>query len=170
MSVKSLKELPLREVLDDYPCMIATIPTKLKTAFLCALAVSWDRDNWDYVPEHLMDDTLKMMPYMLDNNYGSDWAVELQSGEDDEVIRIIREDWTREDAINSYRQKAKYDRPFWENEHEEYVAGCAICGRVCDCVYEGEDKWLYGIKMCPKCSCEFVDGECYDDEESDEEC
>ena len=125
-------------------------------------------DHYEYVPEHLMDDTLKMMPYMLDNNYGSDWCVELKSGENDEVIRVIPENWTREDAINSYGQKAKYDRPFWENEHEEYVSGCAICGRVCQTVYEGEDKWLIGIKMCPKCGCEFVDGECYDGEEEED--
>ena len=158
MSEKTLKELPLQEVLDSYPCMIATIPTKLKTAFLCAIAVSWQQNNWEYVPEHLIDDTLKMMPYMLENKYGSDWAVELKTGE-----------WTRDDVINSYNQKPKYDRPFWENEHEEYVAGCAICGRVCDSVYEGVEKLLIGIKMCPKCGCEFVDGECYEGDEDDEE-
>ena len=169
MSEKTLRELPLQEVLDNFPCMIATIPTKVKTAFLCALAVAWEQDNWDYVPEHLIDDTLKMMPYMLDNRYGADWAVELQSGEDDEVIRLINDNWTREDAINSYGKKAKYDRPFWENEHEEYVAGCAICGKDCETVYEGEEKLLLGIRMCPKCGCEFVDGECYEGEESDEE-
>ena len=168
MSEKTLKELPLQEVLDNFPCMIATIPTKLKTAFLCALAVSWEQDNWEYVPEHLIDDTLKMMPYMLENNYGSDWAVELKSGECDEVVRVTGGAWTRDDVINSYRQKPKYDRPFWESEHEEYDAGCAICGRVCETVYEGEERLLIGIKICPKCECKFVDGGCYEEEDEDE--
>jgi Pyruvate/2-oxoacid:ferredoxin oxidoreductase delta subunit len=168
MSEKTIKELPLQEVLDNFPCMIATIPTKVKTAFLCALAVSWQQDNWDYVPEHLIDDTLKMMPYMLDNHYGSDWAVELKSGEDEEVVRITNGVWTRKDVVNSYNQKAKYERPFWERVDYDYVAGCAICGKDCETVYEGEEKLLVGIRMCPKCGCEFVDGECYDGDEEEE--
>jgi len=156
MSIKTFRRLPLQDVLDNFPCMIATIPTKLKTAFLCSLAVSWEQDNWDYVPEHLIDDTLKMMPYMLDNNYGSGWA----TGDGA---------WTRKDVMNSYNQKAKYDKPYWE-DNEQFVAGCAICGKACDTVYEGEETLLVGIIMCPKCGRTFVDHEDYeDDEESEEE-
>ena len=168
MSIKTFRRLPLQDVLDNFPCMIATIPTKLKTAFLCSLAVCWEQDNWDYVPEHLIDDTLKMMPYMLDTGYGSDWCVELKDGEHGGVVRVIPKNWTRKDVMNSNRQKAKYDKPYWE-DNEQFVAGCAICGKACDTVYEGEERLLVGVIMCPKCGRSFVDHEDYEDEESEEE-
>ena len=154
MCEKAIKQLPLQQVLDQYPCMIAMIPTEKKTAFLCALAVSWDRDNWEYVPEYLMEDTLKMMPYMVEKGYGSG---DIEGGV-----------WTREHVVNSYGQTVSYDKPYWENDNGEHVPGCVICGRQCETVYEGEEEWLFGLKMCNRCACEFVNEEFYDEEEEEE--
>ena len=153
MSKKTLKHLPLQEVLDNFPCMIAMVPTEMKTAFLCGLSVVWDRNNWEFVPDHLLNNVIKIIPWLLDNGYG-DGTLDC-----DDVD--MRNDVRNEHGFNSY------GKPYWESK-TEYIVGCVFCGKECNRVYEGNEQWLSQLPMCEFCERKHVYNECVC-EESDED-
>jgi hypothetical protein len=154
MSKKNLKRLPLQEVLDNFPCMISMVPTEMKTAFLCGLSVVWDRDNWEFVPDHLINNVIKIIPWLLDNGYGDG--------------TMDPEDVDMQDDIRNEHGFDGYDKPYWENENN-YVSGCVFCGKNCNRIYEGDEQWLENLPMCEFCERKNVNNECVCEESDDEE-
>jgi hypothetical protein len=146
MSKKTLKNLPLIEALDNFPCMIAMVPTEMKTAFLCGLSVVWDRDNWEFVPDHLVNNVIKIIPWLLDNGYGDGTM------DPDEVCA--------QDDIRSKHGFTGYGKPYWENKNVEYIPGCVFCGNNCTRIYDGDEQWLSDLPMCDSCERRHVDHEC----------
>lgn len=149
MSYNTVTNLPWKYILDNFPCLLSVVPTKLKTPFLCALAVSWDNDFWVHVPPHLIEDTLALMPYMVDNSFGK-WYVH----DDRHLIKT----WTREDIKDSNGKRVKYEHPYNEPKTEyKQNSGCTFCCAETEDFYEKEEyETLIGKKICEDCYSEYI--------------